>query len=377
MPHPAALVLLTMTLAVGAAYIVWLLTARKPAELRPSSSERAVPSVTVIVPVLDEAVLIRSKIANLDNLIDATGRLRILVVDGGSTDGTIDLIVPLLKTRPHVELVRTDFRNKTAQLNAALRLCPRDSWVLVTDADARLQPDTLARLLASVEPDVGVVGVPVQPVSAHGLEQLHWRVADWLRLKESSRGTASIVTGPCYFFRRALVDELPPDTIADDAYVAYAAMRESLRVVFVPSVAVELRSPRTVAALLSHKFRKADACLREIFRFLPIAHEFQPPARTVFLMRALMHTVMPLIAVGAGVYLLSLVAFSPHLMVMGGAAAAGMAVSRMLRAGVMFVVLCGLLALVSAAALVAYPFSTQTACLKKVCGSSEYPSLEV
>ena len=158
------------------------------------------------------------------------------------------------------------------QLNDALRLNPSEEWILVTDADALLEPETLERMLdvAAADARVAVVGSHVRPASAHALESLHWSATDWLRARESDRGSAGIVAAPCYLAHRDVLAHMPDDTLADDVHVTCRAMLAGRRIGHAADAAVvELRSPRTLRALLRHKYRKADAYLREIVRFLP------------------------------------------------------------------------------------------------------------
>jgi len=268
-------------------YIIWLAQDR----LKPvPQSPRPQPVLTIIVPVFDEAALIARKIANLRAL--TYPKLRAIVVDGGSTDGTVAQIPPEL-------LLQTHLRDKTAQIAAALS--GAGEWVLVTDCDAALPPDIVEQLMAAAGDDVGVVGARVLPTDAHALESLHWLLSDRLRELESRRGSAAIVTAPCYLARRALLADMPADALADDVHVACRAMLAGLRVVRANAEVRELRSPQSIGALIRHKYRKADAYLREIFRFLPHAPRMPEPQRTIFLWRAALLTVVPLLWTAATV----------------------------------------------------------------------------
>ncbi|RPI50361.1 MAG: glycosyltransferase family 2 protein, partial [Acidobacteria bacterium] len=236
-------------------------------------------------------------------------------------------------------------------------------------------PDTLERATAAiaVQPGLGVVGVPVRPHAAHPLERLHWRLADWLRARELDCGTASIVTAPCYFARRELLANLPPDTVADDVHVACRAMRDGWRVGLVGARATEMRAPRTLGALFRHKFRKADAYLREIFRFLPDVGQMRPPMRSVFLWRAFLLTVFPPLAVlaaGQALWLLvALLAGDVGTVALTAGVAPILSIPLLFgrsREVALLVALGCVLVMVSALALLFYPISTQTASLAKI-----------
>jgi len=133
--------------------------------------------------------------------------------------------------------------------------------------------------------------------------------------------------------------------------VASRAMTSGRRVAHSTVIVRELRSPRTLWALWRHKLRKAHGYQQEVLRFRRQLRHFAPPLRTIFLVRALLLTVLPCCAI-AGAAALLLTAWPAWL--------AGLAlVFRPIR-------LATLLVVVSAVACVAYPFATRSASFPKI-----------
>src|SRR3954463_985174 len=284
---------LAAALGIVIAYACWLMRGRASRGIAGSRPN----DVLVLVPMFDEAPLIARK---LENLAALTIPRRVVIVDGGSTDGSVDIVRNWIVDREDFTLLETTHRNKTMQLNDALRLNPSEEWILVTDADALLEPKTLERMLDLVAADArgAVVGSHVRPAAAHALETLHWSATDWLRARESDRGSAGIVAAPCYLAHRDVLAHMPDDTIADDVHVTCRGMLAGRRIGHAANASViELRSPRTLGALLRHKYRKADAYLREIVRFLPDVRRMPQPMRAIFLWRAALLTLVPLFGV--------------------------------------------------------------------------------
>src|SRR4051794_13406589 len=154
-------------LAVVIGYLLWLGRVRAAAATDVLLPLCHWPRVDVIVPVHQEAAWIEEKLRNLAALVYPAGKLRFWGVDGASSDGTADLVEAWTRHDRRFALVRMPVAAKTTQLNAALRRTEAD-WVMVTDADARLEPRTLSSLVAVAEADplLAVIGTPVQPVGA-------------------------------------------------------------------------------------------------------------------------------------------------------------------------------------------------------------------
>jgi len=93
--------------------------------------------LTVIVPVLNEAGGIAAALAQLAPL-RARGHT-VIVVDGGSTDGTAEL------ARPHCDQLLASARGRAVQMNAGARAAGTDALVFL-HADTRL-PEQADRLI--------------------------------------------------------------------------------------------------------------------------------------------------------------------------------------------------------------------------------------
>jgi dolichol-phosphate mannosyltransferase len=108
-------------------------------------------TVTVIVPVLDECSRVSPCIEGL--LSQGPEVAQILVVDGGSTDGTQELVRTFAARDNRLRLldaspVPHDWNGKAWGLQYGLkRADPSIEWVLTIDADVRPQPNLAASLI--------------------------------------------------------------------------------------------------------------------------------------------------------------------------------------------------------------------------------------
>jgi dolichol-phosphate mannosyltransferase len=108
--------------------------------------------VTVLVPVLNE----RGRLGPcLGGLIAQPNEVaEILVVDGGSSDGTQDLVSMFAADDDRVRMVEaspipTGWNGKAHGLQVGLdRADPCSSWILIVDADVRLEPELVRSILS-------------------------------------------------------------------------------------------------------------------------------------------------------------------------------------------------------------------------------------
>ena len=103
-------------------------------------------SITPLLITFNEIQNIGRTLAKLD------WARRIVVIDSGSTDGTLDV----LAANPRVEIVHRPFDSFAEQCNFGLAQI-RTDWVLSLDADYELS-DAFVSALAELQPDAGVVG---------------------------------------------------------------------------------------------------------------------------------------------------------------------------------------------------------------------------
>lgn len=228
------------------------------------------PFISVVIPCYNEREQIVAKYINLREQDYPKERLELVFADGGSTDGTVELLEEHAKGDPAVRIVRCPQKGKIAQLNHVLPLL-RGEIVVNTDVDGQMDNDTVSCLVREFyrEPEVAVVGAYVYPAKALDVDACYWAGQNRGRLLENDVRTTSIVIAVCYAFRKELFPCFPADVVADDIYVAFEANTRGLRSVYCrEAVVAEVRGPSSLEQFFAHKFRKSNAFLREALRFL-------------------------------------------------------------------------------------------------------------
>jgi rSAM/selenodomain-associated transferase 2 len=166
-----------------------------------ASPPTSASDLSIIVPVLNEAAGIRHALAALQEL--RGDGAEIVVVDGGSTDGTTAQAAPL------ADRVLTSPRGRGRQMNAGAAAA-RGSLLLFLHADTRLPASGLAPMFAALGAgaawgrfDVRIAG------SLRGLAMVAWLMNLRSRLTGIATGDQGIFVTRATFLRAGRFPETP------------------------------------------------------------------------------------------------------------------------------------------------------------------------
>lgn len=185
---------------------------------RATASPANAGSVAVLLPVLNEEGRLGPCLDGLAAQGPALGR--ILVIDGGSTDGTRALVQRRAVTDPRIALldaspVPAGVNGKAHNLDAGYRALPEGTrWVLTIDADVRPRPglvDALLRHAATTNVDAFSVATQ-QELSGAGEGLVHPAMLATLVYRFGIPGHATTdpaqvqANGQCALYRRTVLD---------------------------------------------------------------------------------------------------------------------------------------------------------------------------
>ncbi len=160
------------------------------------------PSVTMIIPVHNEAVRAARKVANTKALTYPADRLQVLFVSDGSTDDTVAIVEAA--ATPAMSVIALPIRaGKAAALNAGMAGATHEILVF-SDASIELEPDALQQIIAPFEdPAIGCVSGEDRIGDAGG-EGLYGRYELLLRRLESRVHSIVGASGSFYAQRRRI-----------------------------------------------------------------------------------------------------------------------------------------------------------------------------
>jgi succinoglycan biosynthesis protein ExoA len=129
--------------------------------------------VLVVVPTLNEARHVESVLNALLEEAPHFGDLRIVVADGGSTDGTVALVEEVARRHPQVSLLDNPARIQSAALNLAARRFGHAADVLIRcDAHALYPARFCQRLIETLgRMNADAVVVPMDSIGDGGLQR--------------------------------------------------------------------------------------------------------------------------------------------------------------------------------------------------------------
>ena len=232
------------------------------------------PDIAVVLPVRNEEGLILSKLSNLKQSDYPRERMSIMVVDGGSTDRTVELVRQAMAEGEEIQLVCLEAaRSKAEQVSRALNLLKQEI-VVVTDADALLERSCLKKLVVRLKdaPGAAIVGATVEPQTPLLEERLHWLLLNTLWWLEGEAFAAASLSGVCYACRRSLVMSLSKTAIAEDIHLSLLSGANGFGVHIAREARVrELRVPQTLGELFRFRRRRGAGYLAELRHPPPMA----------------------------------------------------------------------------------------------------------
>ena len=175
------------------------------------STSTTAPTVSIVVPVRNEADNIAPLIDEIAAALDGRWDYEIVYVDDGSTDATAQRLATIMARRKNVRQIRHE---KSSGQSAAVRTgvrAARGPIVATLDGDGQNNPEFLPELIMAIEKGEGRIGLAAgQRVGRKdtGFKKFQSRIANKVRSWVLSDGTRDTGCG-LKAFRREVFLSLP------------------------------------------------------------------------------------------------------------------------------------------------------------------------
>ncbi len=257
------------------------------------------PRVSVVIAARNEAGRIAKRIENLAAQDYPKGRMEIVVVSDGSTDGTAAEARELAAraSAPEIRLIELpENRGKPTALNAGV-LTAKGEIVVFADGRQDFERSAISALVSNFgDPKVGCVSGELFLVdAAKGGARVemgaYWAYEKLIRKLESRSGSVVGATGAIYAMRRSLYQALPPETLLDDVLTPMNVVRRGYRVVYDGRAAAFDR----ISANVHEEWRRKVRTLAGNWQLLKLQPLLKSPLANPIWWRFVSHKIMRLV----------------------------------------------------------------------------------
>ncbi|KKP86019.1 MAG: Glycosyltransferase involved in cell wall biogenesis [Candidatus Nomurabacteria bacterium GW2011_GWA1_35_8] len=220
------------------------------------------PKVTVIVPCWDEEKTIYKTVRSLLDLNYPKDKLKIFLIDDGSTDGTWNAILKFSK-HPNVKIFHKENGGKYTALNLGLEHVETD-FLGCLDADSIADPESLIRIMSYFEKDSDVMAVAPSIVALkskniiQGAQRAEYDMSVYIKKMLGLMGAIHVAPGPLTIFRKKVFDDLGPYRHAhntEDMEIAYRMQKNHYKIEQCNDAYIYTNTPGTITKLFKQRLR--------------------------------------------------------------------------------------------------------------------------
>ncbi len=229
------------------------------------------PSVTIVVPAWNEGLTILGTVESLLNLHYPKDRLRIMIIDDGSTDDTLT-IARRYEGHPQVTVKTKENGGKFTALNMGIA---ESSTELIgcLDADSYVDKDALLHIIQYFDdPEVMAVTPSVQihePESVlQRIQSVEYMVGEFTRKIFSRINGLYVTPGPFSIYRRSIFAKIGGFVHAfntEDMEMALRMQSHGMRIENAHDALVYTVSPASPKALYKQRVRWVSGFLKNAF----------------------------------------------------------------------------------------------------------------
>jgi biofilm PGA synthesis N-glycosyltransferase PgaC len=244
----------------------------------PVLAEQSYPPVTILIAAFNEANSIASSLSSIF-LQDYANSIHVIVINDGSTDGTVKAVEGLMAVHPNLELVDLKKNGgKAAALNHGIAQCKTDI-VITIDADTYILKDGVRNLVARYLSDpTNTKAVAGEILIRNSRENWITKAQEWdyflgiatiKRIQSLFQGTL-VAQGAFSLYDKKTILSLGgwPDMIGEDVVLTWKILNAGYRVGHAEDALAFTDCPNTLRKFLNQR-RRWSRGLIEAFKSNP------------------------------------------------------------------------------------------------------------
>lgn len=220
------------------------------------------PSVTVAVPCWNEENTIEKTIHSLLNLNYPKDKLKIFLIDDGSTDNTWNVINKFINYS-NIKILHKENGGKYTALNLVLENIETDFFGGL-DADSFADPESLIRIMSFFEKDSSIMAVASSVIVDNPknfiqhAQKAEYDMGVYFKKMLCFLNAINVTPGPLTIFRKKVFDDLGPyrhGHNTEDMEIAYRMQKNHYKIEHCNDAYVYTNTPRTIKKLYKQRLR--------------------------------------------------------------------------------------------------------------------------
>lgn len=243
-------------------FLITYLERRKDIVVRlDNKPNRVYPSVTVIVPCWNEQNTVQGTVESLLALDYPKDKIKIMLVDDGSTDNTWNVLQQFANT-PNIEVIHKENGGKHTAMNLGIEKATT-AMIGCLDADSYVTPSALKRMIPyfdnptvmAVSPSI-IVKDPKRPIE--WAQKIEYQLSVYIKKMLGLMNGIHVTPGPFSIYRIEVFQKLGPYREAhktEDMEIAYRMHEAGMRIEQCHDAQVFTKTPPTTLALYKQRKR--------------------------------------------------------------------------------------------------------------------------
>lgn len=240
---------------------ITFLESREAMALEDAQKTRYFPSATIVVPCWNESKTLKATVVSLLELQYPKDKLKIMIVDDGSTDNTF-AVAQEFEGNPQIEIYSKPNGGKHTAVNFALERSTSELFGCL-DADSFVDRLALERIAAYFEDKEVMAVTPCMQVKSPSTflqmaQRVEYTIGVFLKRIFGSMNAIQVTPGPFSIFRKKVFDDLGPYKHAhntEDFEIALRMHKHHYKITNAPNAVVYTTTPRTPHKLFRQRLR--------------------------------------------------------------------------------------------------------------------------